>query len=597
MSIAVIAGSAAVLASRVGIGPGVTDNVAPMQAVLDTFSEAGGGWLHLDKPGVHAFDVNGDSDALVIPSNVWLTAVPGVKFRWDYWGCPLLAVVNVSNVIIEGITFQWSGTWGTTSGSSDKFSYGLAIPAYEWCSHIAVVGSEDVRIERCSCEGLSSSANLQNNFINIRGFADRTQTRGNQVLHCKVADVAIGIGFGEQIGLLIEKIHCLRYHNRSTEIYGPGHVVYGYTPHLDVAPGNSFITIDGVMDEGVECESGHSYTWGGYTRNYVVGSQTVEAKFLSDSTISRVKSKRKEGVLSVTYACGCDFLNLSSRSDDATDDTDGAVVFIADPATDPSLQSVDCRFSELDLVRANAATKLIGNNLTTPMLRCHWTDWQATGPRESSDTTPHVSFCAQQSKIEGAVTDTGNNASTKTALELRGLARECWGEVVFIATNASKQPRLDRTTTAGGTPTRNRVRLIPAKQDTERLALSSTGDTTNEVTFPQPHLPLKTATVTGSNPSWTLQLPGTSGTWLLAWEVQSTDHDHSRWRTYMVTYDDASTDYTSVEAVGAGDARGASAPSSLSVSVSATGLLTLGATAGSGDWDGYLGALRLKVGR
>ncbi len=132
--------------------------------------------------GTYLFTIASDADTILIPSNVEIECDPGVVFKWGYWGSPLFAIVNESNVKLKlnGAKLLWTGTFGVTSGSSDKFSFGKAIPAYEWCAHIVCMGSEYVWIDGARCAG-NTTANVQNALLSFRGKSDNTTTKGNRL--------------------------------------------------------------------------------------------------------------------------------------------------------------------------------------------------------------------------------------------------------------------------------------------------------------------------------------------------------------------------------------------------------------------------------
>jgi hypothetical protein len=234
--------------------------------------------------GTYSFDLTGDADTVLIPSNTEIECEPGVVFKWGYWGSPLFAIVNRQNVglNLNGARFVWSGTFGTTSGARDTLGYGRAIPAYEWCAHIVSLGSEYVTIDGARCSG-ATTANNQNAFVGFRGKADGSLAEGNRVTNLFADDVCQGITWGEQKRFVIDRIKSGRYSNASASLYGMGHVLYvviGSTP----SEGGE---ISNIQDDGIALSP------------YTVGAHTVSLKSLKHTTVRNIHSQRVEGAVNL----------------------------------------------------------------------------------------------------------------------------------------------------------------------------------------------------------------------------------------------------------------------------------------------------------
>jgi len=247
------------------VGDGVTDNVASWQAAMTALGVLGGGTLVVPY-GTYLFTVTGDSETILIPSNVEVVCEPGVILKWGYWGSPLIAIVNKSNVRWKGGKFVWTGTFGTGGALTDKFSYGRSVPAYEYCAHIICYGSDDCEFDDIECAA-DTSSNIQNIFISVNGKNDAaTQSSGLRISNLRINDVCQGIVGDLQKQFTIENIHSDRYSNVSDDLYGPGHVIYATGGWIDGQVSHCYDTATPIIAPTVLQGAALSYQFKGINR-------------------------------------------------------------------------------------------------------------------------------------------------------------------------------------------------------------------------------------------------------------------------------------------------------------------------------------------
>lgn len=270
-------------------------------------------------PGRYLVNIAGDADSIVIPDNVFLDCDEGATFVYSYWGSPLFAAVNRRAPWgIVGATIEWGGTFGTTSGSRNAFGYGAAIPSYEWCTHIAAVGSDFGRITDITTKG-TTTANRQNSLLNIRPRSDGVTPVTNWLVENILCDdVSQGITAGGVKDFLFRNIRQFRYANDSGGLYGPGHIIY--------------MIDSGSSGLGVPSQYGRIENISDYAEDqlssYVTGSHTLSLKNVADVEVSGLFSRRPEGALNIRTATRVRCADIDYYSSSVTADAaSGAIYF------------------------------------------------------------------------------------------------------------------------------------------------------------------------------------------------------------------------------------------------------------------------------
>lgn len=535
---------------------GASSSVSALQAAMSALSANGGGTLRI-RSGTYLFAVNGDTDTIQIPSNVIVECEPNVIFKWGYWGSPLFAIVNKQNVRLRlnGAKFVWSGTFGTTVGARDAFGYGRAIPAYEWCAHIAVAGSNYVEIEDAACAG-DTTANQLNNFLLFRGTNAGGLTEGNKVRRLLADDVCQGIIWGEQKRFVIDGVQSDRYSNASNALYGMGHVIYviaGTTPSENGE-------IRNITDNA-----------GTMLSAFTSGAHTLSLKSLKNTKVSGILSKRPEGALNFNALTNVD-IDFHYFSDSSIDDTGNGVVF----ASDSTNSYVRVRGTIIqDVARNNCLVNLGAIASGSKNLYCEM-DLKLVRTTNGAESNPAVQWVGNYGHCNVVHTNKGTaikvavnvvNTSTDNIFHVRGLGSNPAPRIgVSSGSRNTFYTRGDSTldyddtdfTPASG----NAVIWEGARQYQSTRSLG--------------------AGVT--NPTATFTLPR-AGSYLVNLTLRTSDSNNARTALYWVVFDDASTsDYTTAQLIGAQISKGASAPTVLGLAVDQSGLCTMTSTAASGTW-------------
>lgn len=285
------------------VADGVTDNIAAFQALLAIVSAAGGGTIYAPR-GTYWFNITGDSSCLMVPSNTTIYGDPGTVFKWSYWGSPLIGIIEVQNVTISDIEFEWGGTFGTTTGSRTFKTYSRALPSYQYCCHIANNGSDNVTLRNLRMYGTTTSNN-QNQGIQIAGHDDgTTQSQGLVIDNLVLDDLCQGIGIEGQTGFKISNLFSNRHSQASVGLYGPGHVMY----MLVGTPCSNGI-VSGVFDVGVSNDSDS------------MSGHTLSCKYLNNVIVSDVASSRPAGPINWTQCTGVLFKSIKFTTGSSLYDT------------------------------------------------------------------------------------------------------------------------------------------------------------------------------------------------------------------------------------------------------------------------------------
>lgn len=530
--------------------------VAAFQAAMVELTARGGGRLRV-RSGTYLFTLAGDADAIQIPSNVLIECEPGVVFRWGYWGAPLFAIVNKSRVRLQlnGARFVWAGNFGVTAGTLDKFGYGRAIPAYEWCAHIAIMGSQFVEVEGGRCEG-ASAANVLNCFVSARGTSVGDLTEGNQLRNMHADDVCQGAAWSEQKRFVVD-IEGDRFSNASVALYGPGHLLYvtaGTTPSE-----NGAIRIRDNAQVALSAFDGAGHS--------------VSLKNLKHAKVDIV-SRRPAGAVNMVDLEDVE-IDVHWHSTATDQSSNGAIGMTAQP------------------VVANRYVTIRGTLIF---------DAERNMPGFRSDSVVDGSknlYC----ELDLTVVRTCDGSETLNAIQWVGNFGTCRlrhknlgsGAARGLITVGSNSNDNTFHLVGGGTVPNPRV-LIPAGS---RNIVYVCGDATvdydsNEFTPANGNaIVWQAARQYASqrslgnvvNPAGTIQLPA-PGAYDVFISIVSADGNHARSARYTVVYDDASAnDYAIAQLVGAGFTKGGSAPTALALGVSNTGVLSVTSTAGVNTWN------------
>ena len=553
-------------------GDGVTDDRDAFAAAL--LSLSGGGTLHVPyvNSGQYNFDILGDSDTLLIQSNSSIVCDAGVQFLWDYWGSPLFAIVNKTNVNIElnGAEFIWSGTFGTTTGSLDKFSYGKALPAYEWCAHIISVGSEYVSISGGKCSG-DTTSNVQNVFIGFRGKNDDSLTKGNSVTGVVGNDVCQVITWGEQEQFSITDIKSLRYSNASNVLYGPGHVVYVVAGATRSKNG----IISGIKDDATALSS------------YTSGSHTLSIKFAESITVSDVMSNRPEGVLAISDVRDSD-IDIAWNDTASDDDTNSGGVYFSNP-TNPNnnlnIKAVLVASSQRDMSPFSCG----GVADSASNINCD-IDLDITRTINGTESAPTVNWIGDYGSCD-LVSRTLGSGGARVLVSVDKGSSDNNFRVESLGTVANPRVHVGAT----GSPSNNTFWCrgdSTIDYDSNEFAPASG----NAVIWESSRAYQSLITIgSTTNPATTFQLPKPGG-YLVNINLKTSDANHARSGLYWVVFDDASAnDFITAQLIGTQISKGGVPPSVLTLAVDNAGLCTVTSTAGSNTWILSYGYRQLTV--
>jgi len=525
---------------------------------LARLSALGGGVLKVPY-AEYDFAITGDSSTILIPSNVALEIAPGTIFNWSYWGSPLFGIINKTNVhVIGDALFKWAGTFGTTTGSRDAFSYGLAIAAYEWCAHIACMGSEHVKIQGLRCEG-DTTSNTQNIFISAQGKSTGAKAKNVVIEDIYSNDVSQTILMSGLQLFKVKDIRSDRYSQASNALYGPGHVVYC----SDISDQGE---ISNISDAATQIDA------------YTDGGHTVAAKSCTNVRINNISSNRPEGILTLGLTSGnthsVDVSKLNYYSADTTGGATSATGNIYISPTVGGFTYNNVSFEDVNLKMTTGDRAMFNCNVAavTDAVNFKIRDLRMTKEvNGAGDNSNFLTFLGTGWDVDCTVTNMGTQnkpmVSWGTSLKSNIVLRICGGTQPI--------PRLNWTGSNS-----NKVTII---NQSNRLTNFQEGNTAQTVSL-LPITNMLTANLgVTTDPTFTVQLPAV-GKYLLDVSLISSDNNHGRGGLYQIVFDDAATnDYTTATLIGSQYSKG-STITVLGVSVSATGLVTVTSTASSTTW-------------
>lgn len=534
------------------VGDGVTDDGPAFRNALIALSN--GGKLIVPS-ATYYFNVTGDATSLVVPSNVEIAAEPGTVFKWAYWGSPLLAIVNKQNVYVKNIKFVWSGTFGTTSGARDGFGWGTTTPAYEYCAHVLVFGSDNVSLTNLECAG-NTTSNVQNNFISVNGKSDGSKSSGLQIFNITSNDVCQTIVGSNQTQFSISNLFSNRYSNASNALYGPAHVIYA-------TGGWTYGYINDIVDLGTKLNA------------YTSGAQTLSIKTSNDVVVTNIQTKRDEGSLNYQNLNRCVFDGIDDIASTRTADTNVSCIFDVQATTSNN----DNIFRNIR-VFVDTANRAI---ISTPLSGIDVTKY--SNNRWQNVTVKHEPGAGYTAAIFALVGNTSilqnytylnNGTADKVALQLNG--NNIISQIQYAGTR--KSPRIEFSSGYTGnvltvdTPEGNYYNnnVVPAGNTLEYVTKSVSQSVS-----------LGTAT----NPTPTFQLPS-PGAYLVHVVVSTRSGasygNHAFGGLYQVVWDDASlNDFTVAQLIGTQISKGTSI-TALSVAVNNTGLVTVTTTTANTNW-------------
>jgi hypothetical protein len=532
---------------------GLQSSVASFQALMARVDARGGGKVRIRK-GTYLFNLAGDADTVLIPSNITIECDPGVVFKWGYWGSPLFAIVNKTNVRLDlnGAKFVWTGNFGVTVGNADKFGYGRAIAAYEWCAHIISVGSEYVRIENAQC----AADTVLNIFVHFRGKNDGSVTTGNEIRNLTIDDVCQGVGFGEQKRFVVDEIRSDRYSNASAGLYGPSHVLYVLLGTI-CEQGR----ISNVYDEGTALSA------------FVSGSQTLSLKSLRKSKVWNIHSRRPEGVINVQNMQDVE-IDCRHYTTTATDDLGTGSIFFVDPTIANSHLKIRATIVN-EVQRDATGVNMAGITNPANNLYCEL-DLTYTRLTDGTEGNPAVAWCGNFGICTVRYRDNGN--SRKNIVNVYGVSTD--NDFFLHGSGSTANPGV--AIVAGGL--RNTF-YTDGDSTVDFDAAEFTPASGNAVIFRGTRQYQSSKLIgVGANPATSFQLP-MPGAYLVHVNLISSDKNHSRSALYWIVFDDAGVnDFTTAQLIGAQITKGGAAPTVLGVTVNNAGLVSITSTAGANTY-------------
>lgn len=542
-------------------GDGSTNDGPAFRAMLAWISAQGGGQLRVSTPATsYLITIASDSDSLVVPSYTDVVCDQGVSFTYGNWGSPLFAIVNVSHVSLTGAKFIWTGTFSTTSGFRTAFGYTYGRPAYEWCAHIVCCGSDHVRIADCECVG-ATTANTQNNFINMLGNQDGSLTDGNVVERLIINDVCQGIAIGGQSRAIVRNLKANRFSSASAGLYGPPHVVY-HILDSTYAISDSCIFSD-LIDDGTPINA------------YCSGAVSFQFKGLSNSIIANLYSARASGLMSLMNWIGNTV--RGAKWYNATADVDtviGGIYFI-----NPSIPNHDNDFFDItlitDIARNFVPFNMGGVAASTSNLRCRISGLRITRTCDGSESTASLYWVGDNGSVADFV-HTNKGSAGKVVIDVHNGSTGCVFDLLAIG--AEDDPSV---AVSSGTNNLFNVRTDAVPNAPVNEFIPAGGNFANWQSLGR--YTASRALGSGTNPTCTIQLPK-AGAWLVWLNLISNDSLNALSGLYLVVWDGAATPFTTAQLIGSQPTKGGSAPSALGLAVSNAGVLAMTSTAASNTW-------------
>jgi hypothetical protein len=266
-----------------------SNSSAGFRAAIAAVKANGGGRLRVPRVdgGTYTFHIASEADCLLIDfENFQLTCDPGVVFKWDYYGLPLIAVLGARHVDLGPIKFVWNGERSASPKTANHFGYdgeGILSPS-EWCSHICVGGSSFVRLHDISWEGSTPSNNLENGIAIWSGTASgpsgKADVVGNIIEDILSNDVYFGV-----IGHGLDRF-IFRNWQSDRYISAPGHIGPGHLLYLSNSCTNG--TIHNLEDRGTAVDPiAESSAW------------SFQFIGLQNTKVRNLRSKRVSGIVSI----------------------------------------------------------------------------------------------------------------------------------------------------------------------------------------------------------------------------------------------------------------------------------------------------------
>lgn len=514
--------------------------------------------------GRYRIDITGDADTIVFPDYLYLDCDEGVTFVWNYWGSPLFAMVNKTSVGVIGANFEWGGTFGTTTGSRDPFGYGVGIPSYEWCCHIAAPGSDNVRLEDLSCNG-TTTANRLNSLGLIKPKSDFvTPVKRLRIKNVLCNDVSQGFLAGGMTDFRIEDVRCERYANDSAGLYGPGHLIYFIENGVPTSHG----VVKNIRDYATTQHS-----------SYVTGSHTLSVKNVQNTAFEDIWSARPEGALNMWKTRRNSYQVTSCPTDTTTDLTSGLIYFPGTTSNFNDDNQFDCNLTLAagrDMAAVNQSGVVFGGQI--PRMRGAIRVSHAPVSNQTSQVN-YLTCSDSQLTIEITTTVTGAKKADIQFFDEATVRRNSIDLKVIGPDAATSSPRV----IFGASAVNNRVRFHPCSLfDYDRN--SDFTDANNNVVAiaADSELISSKSAASGQSPSFTVQLPR-KGSYLLDVAVLSSDGNHGLSGLYRVEWDGGFTNnYSTAQLIGATAAKGTNV-TGLTVTVSTAGLVTVATTTTTTD--------------
>lgn len=513
--------------------------------------------------GRYFFRITGDADTIQIPDYMHIECDDGAVFVWNYWGSPLFSMVNRTNVGISGATFEWGGTFGTTSGSRDAFSYGAAIPAYEWCTHIAAPGADNLTLENLKCLGTTTSNRL-NSLALIKPKSDMaTAVRNIRVRKIVVNDVSQGFLAGGMRDFLFEDIISDRYANDSAGLYGPGHLIY----FIENGVASSFGLVRKIRDYATTQLS-----------SYSSGAHTLSVKNVTDTRFEDVFSARPEGALNM-WKTQRNYYDVRYNSSDTTSDSSFGIIYFSGTTSNFNYDnafSCDITIADnRDVPAINQSGVVFGSQIarmTGKVVVRH-------SPTGAQTSQVNYLTCSDSNLSIEIITKSANKKADIVFYNEATVRRNNIMLKVTGIDAASSSPRVLFNSSC----VNNKVSFEPcALFDYDRNSdFADANGNSVALSYDNEIISSKTA-IAGTSPSFTVQLPK-KGCYALDVTVVSSDGNSGLNGLYRIIWDSGNaTNYAAAQLVGSTTQKG-TAITALNVSVNASGVVTLASTTTGSD--------------
>lgn len=539
-------------------GDGVTNDLTAFKTALAAMPN--GGRLIVPR-GRYKLTLASDSDSLLLPNDFKLEMEEDAILEWDYLGSPLLVAAEKENILIEGGMFEWDGTLAEVAGSpsSTRFGWTGSFAANrDYCAHILSLGSTGVRVRHTGCrkKGDNPSAATDSYVIFVGNYSNEdgtTRVADNEVVDCKIDDVVQGALVIGQDNFRFEKITQRRYPGDHPIGGGlNGHLLYLSDP-IDLPTRG--LQVRDIVDHGTCIGTATG-------RN----DSAIQVKGAIAPIITGVHSRRPGGIFSLFGFQGGHVSDSSWRPETAETNGMGSGTSNGIGLEDAILQGLSFY-------------------LPTDTNKAAWN-----------------LFNMDRSRLSALISAAHTSTSVASAIFTTCVDNRI--VVDYLARNTTSVQPGNFTTNSH----RNRLDVYPMGQNQAVRPFTATGCLNNVVRIHEKPLDAWTnntwwttesdspalgyegikkskayrVTNPGADPSTTIQLPR-EGTWIGTITYVDTTTNQLLGGLYKIVWDAGTLQFA--ERIGPQWSKGSAAPTAMSVSVSATGVVTVSANAASFGWD------------